>query len=333
MIGFFVNTLALRSDLSGNPSFTSVLQKVKETTLNGYDHQHAPFEKVVDRVVKNRDMSTTPLFQTLFVLQNIPDENGDTLEGITIKPYTQESNTAQFDLSFYAIEEEKGISFRIEYATSLFKETTIHQMVVHFEELLKDIVKNPDQGINNLSMLTAAEEKMVFQSFNTTEVAYPKDKTLVDLFGEQVVKTPNAIAIAFEGLELTYQELDQKSNQLAHYLRSKGIEAESLVGICIDRSLEMMIGILGILKSGGAYVPIDPKYPTARINYIIDDAAIDFVLSSSDAIEALQHKEKLEIVLLDSDWGIIAKESSSGLAKTVAPENLAYVIYTSPTQA
>ncbi|WP_348705006.1 amino acid adenylation domain-containing protein, partial [Tenacibaculum sp. 190524A02b] len=266
MIGFFVNTLALRSDLSNNPSFKELLNQVKQTTLEGYDHQLAPFEKVVDKVMTTRDMSVSPLFQVMFALQNTPvvseiKDSGFDLGEVEISEYEHSETTTQFDLVLNASENGLNISLNVDYCTALFKETTILQMLEHYKNLLTSIVNDVEKPIDDLPILTEAESVQLLEDFNATDVAYDLDKTLVDLFTEQVAKTPKAIAVVYENESLTYQELDKRSNQLGHYLQAQGVEPDTLVGICLERSIEMLVGILGILKSGGAYVPIDPEYP------------------------------------------------------------------------
>ncbi|WP_189457591.1 non-ribosomal peptide synthetase, partial [Aquimarina muelleri] len=335
MIGFFINTLALRSDLSGNPSFIELLKQVKDTTLGGYDNQLAPFEKVVNRVVVERDMNITPLFQVMFDLQSTPEESKETaeglggLEGITISEYEFDTVTSKFDLALHASENDAGIILDMEYCTALFDSSTIDRMLLHYQELLFSIVKDITQPIGDLSMLTSSEEIQLFESFNRTLVTYPKNKTIVDLFSDQASRTPNAIAVVFKGMELSYEELDKRSNQLGHYLREKGVKPDDLVGICLERSLEMLIGILGILKSGAAYVPIDPDYPKDRIDYTLDDAGINIVLSSAYGSRVLKNNKDLIILLLDGDCDVIGGFSENGLSNVSSPSDLAYVIYTS----
>ncbi|WP_205625370.1 amino acid adenylation domain-containing protein [Flavobacterium sp. ABG] len=330
MIGFFVNTLALRTDLGSNPSFSELLGRVKETTLESYDHQLVPFEKVVDRVVTTRDRSMTPLFQVMFVLQNTPEEaTGTVLEDIEISNYEFETFGSKFDLTFNVSENSNGIALNMGYCTDLFDKGTIDRMLLHYQELLVDIVNDINQPIGSLTMLTADEKHQLLTVFNDTALAYPKDKSLVDLFEEQVKKTPDAIAVVYEGAELSYKELNEKSNQLGSYLREQGVQADTLVGICVERRLEMLVGILGILKSGGAYVPIDPDYPSDRITYMLQDAGMNLVLSSIASHKVLAEHTHLKVVLLDKDWDVISGYSAEDYSGLVAPNHLAYVIYTS----
>ncbi|WP_299135878.1 non-ribosomal peptide synthetase [uncultured Tenacibaculum sp.] len=329
MIGFFINTLALRTDLSENPTFKEVLQRVKEVTLKGYDNQLVPFEKVVDRVVETRDMSMSPLFQTVFVLQNTPDVLDTNLDGLDVSLHADENTNAKFDITLNAEEHSEGISLSIEYCTALFKEETIHRLFAHYKELLENVVVDNNQPINELSILTKKEENSLLNVFNTPSVLYPKDKTIISLFEEQVQKTPQKVALVFEGKEMTYEMLDKQSNQLARFLQKQGVTVEDLVGICIERSFEMIIGLLGILKAGGAYVPVDPNYPKDRIEYILDDSEVSIVLSTTQSVSAIENLSALNIVLLDNDWDSISLELETQLKPEYTPENLAYVIYTS----
>ncbi|MFH6945822.1 non-ribosomal peptide synthase/polyketide synthase [Flavobacterium sp. FlaQc-49] len=332
MIGFFVNTLALRTDLGDNPSFSELLERVKETTLESYDHQLAPFEKVVDRVVTTRDRSMSPVFQTMFVLQNAQSGLEQTtrgLQNVSLSAYDFDVVTAQFDLTLNVAESNNGIVLNLNYCTALFDKVTIERMLLHYQELLTGIVSDSNQPINTLSILTTGEQHQLLDVFNNTAVDYPKDKTLVTLFEEQVKNTPDAIAVVYEGAKLSYKELNEKSNQLGSYLREQGVEPDTLVGICVERGLEMLVGILGILKSGGAYVPIDPDYPQDRIAYMVDDAGMKVVLSSAASHKVLEEYTDLNVVLLDTDWNKISNYSIENLSVVVAPDHLAYVIYTS----
>ncbi|MFD2943651.1 condensation domain-containing protein, partial [Flavobacterium notoginsengisoli] len=228
MIGFFVNTLALRSDLGGNPSFRELLARVKETTLGGYDHQLAPFEKVVDRVVTTRDRNMTPLFQVLFALQNSSKNSEELgLQDISVSGYEFENVKAQFDLMLSISESDSDISLGINYSTALFDKSTIDRMLMHYQELLISICSDITQPIDSLSILTLEEEKQLLHVFNNTSFDYSQDKTVVDLFREQVIKTPEAAAIVFNEGKMSYKELDERSNQLAHYLNSSGVVGDS----------------------------------------------------------------------------------------------------------
>ncbi|WP_075344662.1 non-ribosomal peptide synthetase [Tenacibaculum agarivorans] len=330
MIGFFVNTLALRSDVSEDLSFKQLLNQIKQTTLQAYDHQLVPFEKIVDKVVKTRNTSTSPLFQVMFVLQNTPSNSKIEIEDVEISVLEAERTTAKFDLTMHVSEEDLGISLGLEYCTALFNKDTIDRMLTHYKELLRSIANNIDHSIGELSMLTSVEKTQLTVDFNNTTLAYPTKKTIVTVFEEQAEKTPHAVAVTFEKTSLTYQELNKRSNQVAHYLRDHRVEPDMLVGICMDRSLELLVGILGVLKSGGAYVPIDPDYPADRIDFMLEDANINLVLSTTANSEVLSDKKEIIPVALDSDWDtLFASYSEDSLAQVISPNNLAYVMYTS----
>ncbi|MGO4773884.1 amino acid adenylation domain-containing protein, partial [Flavobacterium sp. W22_SRS_FK3] len=321
MIGFFVNTLALRSDLSGDPSFKALLSRIKQTTLEGYDHQLAPFEKVVDRVITTRNMSMTPLFQVLFVLQNTPTisgenrENRETLEGLVLTEYEFDIVNAKFDLVLNVSENADCVLFDLVYCTALFDKTTIERMLLNYRELLISISSNITQPISNLSLLTKNEENQLLNKFNRTNVAYPQDKTLIDLFTEQVKQTPAAIALVYQEEKISYKELDQRSNQLAHYLLSINCTNRgSQIGVVLDRSNWLIISFLAILKTGGTYVPIDPKHPEERKEFIKKDSNCSIILDGLVLEEFIRNRS----------------EYSNDLPKiNISPDDLAYIIYTS----
>jgi amino acid adenylation domain-containing protein/non-ribosomal peptide synthase protein (TIGR01720 family) len=327
LIGFFINTLALRDQVKGETSFIALLNQVKETTLEAFNNQEAPFEKVVDAVVKERDLSKHPLFQVLFVFQNTPEIPQLQLNELKLTAENYEHTTTQFDLSFQLTETNKGLKVVVTYSTDLYAVATIERMISHYVNLLSSIIASPETAAGKLGMLSAAEETMLLDEFNNTNVEYPKDKSIVDLFEEQAVQNPEAIAIVFEEERLTYKVLNERANQLARYLQKRGVKAETLVPICVERSLEMIVGILGILKAGGAYVPIDPEYPQDRVNYMLEDTCAALVVSSRASSSKLS--EKSIIITLDEDWAKIAEEQNINLHLSISIEQLAYVIYTS----
>ncbi|MEO7535067.1 MAG: amino acid adenylation domain-containing protein, partial [Ferruginibacter sp.] len=329
LIGFFVNTLALRSEVNGEASFIELLQQVKTTTLDAYSHQDVPFEKVVNAVVKERDMSRTPLFQVMFVLQNTPEVPKLKLGELSLSRTGHEQNTSKFDIGFTLTETPLGLQGVVQYCSDLYNEQTIGRMMSQFTELLASVIKQPHQKTGLLSMLTQQEEQQLIVEFNNTTANFPKDKTIVDLFEAQVLKTPAAIALIFGENQLTYQELNQKSNQLAQYLRTKGVKEESLTPICIERGINMIIGILGILKAGGAYVPIDPGYPLERISYMIDDTGAAIVISSRQSSSRLSASKLINIIELDGEKELISQQPVNNLSLNIAINHLAYVIYTS----
>ena len=329
LIGFFANTLAVRSEVNGDDTFIELLQQVKRTTLEAYENQEVPFEKIVNAIVKERDMSRNPIFQVMFVLQNTPEIPNLNLAEVQVSKEDYERRTSSFDLTFNILETSLGLNVSLEYCTDLFKEETIIRMINHYTMLLSTIVKEPSQKIDLLPMLTASEQHQLLVEFNDTSVAYPKEKSIIDLFEEQVIKAPDKIAVIFEQEQLTYKELNDKANQLAHYLKQRGVKEETLVPVCIERSPEMLVGILGVLKAGGAYVPIDPDYPFERIQYMLVDTQAKLVVSSKQSSIKLSVIEAVEIIKVDDAIETISKQSTDNLQIIIKPENLAYVIYTS----
>ena len=326
LIGFFANTLVLRTDVSGNPSFWELLQRVRQVAMEAYSHQDAPFEQVVEALQPERNLSYSPLFQVMFVLLNTPPGKLE-LPGLSLTPLQIENPTAKFDLTLLITESEQGLSGSLEYNSDLFEQATITRMVGHFVTLLEGIVANPEERISQFPLLTQPEQQQLFVEWNT-QANYPSDKCIHQLFEEQCLSTPDAVAVVFDNQQLTYHQLNSRANQLAHYLRSLGVKADTLVGLCVERSLEAIVGILGILKTGGAYVPLDPEYPTERLRFMLEDAQVKVLLTQQQLVESIpQHQAHL--VCLDSDWEKIAQECELNLENTAATDNLAYAIYTS----
>ncbi len=327
LIGFFVNTLVLRTDLSGGPSFRELLKRVRQVTLDAYAHQDLPFEMLVDALQPKRDMSYSPLFQVMFVLQNVPMQNLE-LPGLTLGPVEADSKIAKFDLTLSMLEDAGGLSGSFEYNVDLFDAATIQRMAGHLQRLLEGIVADPDQSITNLPLLTGAEHRQLLVEWNDTDTEYPHDQCAHQLFETQVRRAPDAIAVMFEEERLTYAELDRRTNQLARHLQKLGVQPDTLVGICMERSIEMIVGLLGVLKAGGAYVPMDPDYPQERLTFVLEDTQMRVVLTQQRLTSSLP-KHGIKVVCLDTDWDIIAQECGENPVSNVTPENLAYVIYTS----
>ena len=327
LIGFFVNTLAIRTNLSGNPSFRQLLSQVREVTLGAIDHQNLPLEKLIEELKPERNLSRSPLFQVMFTFQNTPSQPWD-LPGLTITPQEVDSGTSKFDLTLALEEISEGIKGGIEYNTDLFEMATITRMLGHFQTLLEGIVANPDQRLWDLPFLTAAEQHQLLVEWNNTQTDYPNNTCIHQLFEAQVERTPNAIAVIFENEQLTYQQLNHRANQLAHHLQKLGVKPEVLVGICVERSLEMVVGLLAILKAGGAYVPLDPAYPFERLSLMIKDAQPSVLLTQERLVEELP-SHGTQVICLDSDWQSIGAESTVAPVSGVTANNLAYVIYTS----
>ncbi len=321
LIGCFVNTLVLRTNLEGNPTFTELLGRVRKVAVEAYTHQDLPFEKLVEALQPNRDLSYNPLFQVMFVLHN-PAANS------IWKTEELETGTAKFDILLSMIDSEQGLTGTLEYNTDLFNSDTIARMVGHFQTLLEGVVSDPDQGISELSILTPVERQTLLIDWNNTEVDYPQEACIHNLFEAQVEKTPDAIALIFANLELTYRELNNRANQLAHYLQNVGVQPETLVGICMERSIEMLVGILAIMKAGGAYLPLDPTYPKERLAFMLEDAQLSLLLVQPHLIHELpSHVAK--VVTIDADGAAFADYSQANPVSSVQLENIVYVIYTS----
>ncbi len=274
-------------------------------------------------------MSRSPVFQVMFSLQNTPPIPVLKLGGATLSIEDYERTTAKFDLSFYIIETANGLQGIVEYRTDLYEKESIARMISHYVNLLNDIAISPGKQAGQLKLISTVEEYQLLKDFNDTEAYYPKDKNIVSLFEDQARTSPDAIAVQFESNALTYKELNERSNQLAHHLQNKGVKAETLVPICLERSLEMIIGIIGILKAGGAYVPIDPEYPAERINYMLEDTAATLVVSSKASRNKLSGNLSVTIIALDEGEKLIQQEKSTNPTTVIKPDNLAYVIYTS----
>jgi amino acid adenylation domain-containing protein len=328
LIGFFINTLVLRTDLSGNPSFVELLRRVREVALNAYAHQDLPFEKLVEEFQPDRNLSRTPFFQVLFTVRKLGAGTTLKLSNLEMHGLEMESETAKFDLLMLVDESDQGINFGLEYNTDLFDHSTITHMLGHFQTLLEDIVADSQQRLSELSLLTATERQQMLVGWNETGRQYPQDVCVHQLFEAQVERTPDAVAVVFEEERLTYSELNQRSNQVANYLRARGVGPEVRVGILMERSLEMVIGLLGIIKAGGAYLPLDLSYPLQRMSFMLTDADVA-VLLTQQALQRDWRAHSIDAICLDADWPDIAGESTETPDNTVTAGNPAYVIYTS----
>ncbi|ACB52390.1 peptide synthetase [Crocosphaera subtropica ATCC 51142] len=327
LIGFFVNTLVLRTNVAGNPSFQSLLNQVRGVTWGAYDHQDLPFEKLVEELHPERDLSYNPLFQVKFRLENAPTESYS-LPDLTLRSLKQAYSTAKLDLSLDMYETATGLVGGFEYNRDLFTPETINRMVGHFCTLLESIVDDPTQPISELSLLSEEEEQTILYDWNNTQIDYAENCCFHQLFEEQVAKNPDAVALIFESQSLTYQELNQQSNQLAHYLQTLGVKPEVKVGICVERSPEMIIALLAIFKAGGAYVPLDPAYPQERLAFMVSDSQIS-VLLTTETLAPTIPQAQAQVICLDRDWKTIRQKSQDNPIGGVTPQNLAYLIYTS----
>ncbi|MBC1189513.1 non-ribosomal peptide synthetase [Microcystis aeruginosa CS-558/01A06] len=331
LIGFFVNTLVLRNSLEGNPTFSGLLQQARNVVLEAYANQDVPFEQVVDGLEIERSLSYNPLFQVMFAMQNAP-LNALELPDLKAQYLAVENQRIKFDLSLVLeeIETEKGAYLEgfWEYDSDLFTPERITRMVGHFQTLLKGIVANPQQTVGELPLLTESEKQQLLVEWNQTQQDYPQNLCIHQLFEEQVVKTPDAIAVIDREKSLTYEQLNQKANQLAYYLQNLGVKTEDLVGICIERSALMIIGLLGILKAGAAYVPLDPNYPSERLAYMLEDSAVSVLLTQENLVHTLPNYLGT-IFCLDQDGKILDHHPQDNPLHSMTSENLAYVIYTS----
>ncbi len=327
LIGFFANTLVLRTDLSGNPNFQQTLGRVRERVLEAYTHQDLPFEKLVEELQPKRSLSHSPLFQVLFVFQNQPRAPIE-LTGLSLNGVGIASGTAKFDLTLDMEESGEGLSAALEYNTDLFEAATIKRMLGHFHTLLEAIAANPENRISDLAMLAEGEQRQLLVEWNNTHAEYATDLCMHQLFEAQAEATPDATALIFGHERLTYRELNAHANQLANYLQRLGVGPESLVAIRMERSIEMVVGMLAVLKAGGAYVPLDLAYPRERLAFMLDDAQARVVLTQQRLIEGPADQPS-QIVCVDSDWEKISAEDYSNPTSAVTPRNLAYVIYTS----
>ncbi|MFG2441144.1 condensation domain-containing protein, partial [Streptomyces sp. NPDC048508] len=274
VVGFFVNTLVMRTDLSGDPTFADLIDRVKDTALGAYDHQDLPFERLVEEVAPERDLSRNPLFQTMFVLQAPGSADGETwqLAGTDVEPLEIERGVAKFDLTLTAVESTEGLRAVLEYRTDLFERATIERMAGHLTTLAASVATTPDARLSELNMLTEQERQEILVDWNGVTGPYPDTATIHSLIEDRVATDPDAIAITHGDQQWTYAQVNARANQLAHHLRGTGITPDTLIAVCLDRSPELIATLLGIMKAGAAFVPLDPDYPTDRITYMVDDA-------------------------------------------------------------
>lgn len=327
LIGLFVNTLALRTDLSGDPTFRELLERVREVALGAYAHQDLPFEKLVEELQPERNLSYNPVFQAVFALQNGMGADLQ-LNGLVTTPAEIQTTTAKFDLTLDVIQKNDDLLCSLEYNTDLFDSDRIARMLGHFEMVLAAMVSDPAQRISFLSLLTETERRKLLNEWNSTCSDYPRDKCVHELFEEQVARTPDAIAIVFDDQQLTYAELNRQANQLANYLRALGIGPEKLVGVRMERTAQLIVALLGIVKAGAAYLPLDLAYPKERVAFMLSDAQVPVLLTEQRLAVDIP-EGKTEIVCLDVTWDVIARESQDNPINLATADNLTYVIYTS----
>jgi amino acid adenylation domain-containing protein len=355
LIGSFLNTLVLRTSYAGNPSFREALRRVRETCVDAVAHQDFPFEKLVEELQPQRDLSRNPMFQVMFAFQNTSVPALE-LPSLRSEVVDIDGGMTKFDLTVSLTDREHGIAGHIEYSTELFNRDTIERIAQHFQTVLEGIVADPDQSIATLPIMSEPERHQVLFQWNDTTADYPKNNCIHELFENQVERTPDAIALEYQDERITYRDLNRKANQLANYLISLG-GPEKRIGIWVERSQDMIVGLLGILKAGGAYVPLDPSCPRERLRFMLEDAQASVLLTQEklvedrawrpvlspsaelriNSVEGMEDGDprssildsRLQVVFLDRDWPLIAQKSDNNTKSRIESHNLAYVIYTS----
>ncbi|MBW7477363.1 non-ribosomal peptide synthase/polyketide synthase [Paenibacillus oenotherae] len=325
MLGMFVGTLALRNYPSRNKPFLDYVREVKERTLEAFEHQNYPFEKLVEQIDVGKDLSRNPLFDTMFIMQNIEQASIE-LGGLKLTSIEPAHQFAKFDLTLIASEHEQKLMLRFQYRTSLFAKQTIERMAGHMNQLLCQAAERPELHLSSLELMTASERKIILDQFNYTAAAYPSGKTIHELFEEQVERTPDQIAVVFGQSHLTYRELNALANRMAENLRTRGAGPEQVVGLLAERSLEMVVSTLAVLKAGAAFLPIDPAYPQERIRFMIEDAAIRLVLVQPHLNSYDVDADFVEITL---ERNAASMAGAGNLTTVSGPDNAAYIIYTS----
>jgi fengycin family lipopeptide synthetase B len=329
LIGFFVNTVVMRTNLSGDPSFQELLHRVKEVALSAYAHQGLPIDKVVAELQPDRNLSRQSLFQVMFVLQNqTPGDGRIELPGATLRFVGVGHTTSKFDLTMECFETPTELSGRIEYASDLFDDATISRFVDNFKALLTEVVLHPTRRISELSLLSEAQRHQLLVEWNGVTTSLTREECIHRVFEERVRCSPKATVLTFENSNFSYEDLNERANRLAHYLLSLGAEPEVRIGICAERSLDLVVSILAILKAGCAYVPLDPAYPRDRLSYIIEDSQVSLLLTQASLLDQLP-PISTTVVCIDRDWNEIAQQPGSNPITTASAANLAYIIYTS----
>ncbi|HEX8395537.1 MAG TPA: amino acid adenylation domain-containing protein, partial [Longimicrobium sp.] len=328
VVGLFMNTLVLRTDLSGDPTFRELLGRVRETVLGGYEHQDVPFERIVSELRPERSLSHSTLFQVLFQLDTAAEGGEGPRRALAMSDLPRDSDTAKLDLALLLHAGSQGISGGLQFSADLFERGTAARMAEQLERLLDRAAANPDERISRLSIMGRAERDRLL-AWNRTTTRYPAESCIHQLFEAQARRTPYAVALTYRGTSLTYQELDARANQLAHHLRGRGVGPEVRVGVCLERSLELLVSILAVMKAGGAYVPMDPAHPADRIAYLLDDSGVAALLTQEHLCPRFSSRSHVALVAVDAAWPAIARESEAPVETGVTSENLCYVIYTS----
>ncbi len=325
--GFFANTLVLRTDLSGQPTFQEVVRRVRNVCLGAYAHQDVPFEKLVEELQPERDLSRNPLFQVMFQLYT-PHDPGVTIPDLTVSRQILDSGTAKFDLLFSLGDRGSGLYGGIEYATDLFEESTITRFVGHYQRLLEEIILNSTRRVDQLSLLTPAEETQLLVKWNATQTSFPQHFCVHNLVEEQVKRTPDSIAVQFDDQVITYSQLNHQADAWARHLQNLGVGPDVRVGVCLERSIDLLITVLGILKAGGAYVPLDPTYPQTRLDFMLSNGGVS-VLVSQRRLADLFATANAHTVFIDEELSQIPTMFAQVKPSEILPTNMAYIIYTS----
>ncbi|MCB9419968.1 MAG: amino acid adenylation domain-containing protein [Ardenticatenaceae bacterium] len=326
-IGFFVNTVVLRGQLDGHPTFHHFLDQTRQVVMAALSHQDVSFAQLVEELRPVRNLNHSPIFQVLFTLQNTPDTNFD-LSGLDGQLIVIHSETAKYDLSLFVKEVDSTLECTWEYNTALFDQATMRRMAANWQTLLAGILANPNQSIAELPLVSEAERQQLSQ-WNDTRIPYPQDATIHTLFETQVAQTPQQTALIFAGEQISYDTLNRRANQLARWLRRLGVGPDVLVGLSLERSVEMIVGILAILKASGAYLPLDTAYPPERQAFMLQDGQVSVMLTQQSLYDKLPPNEQMTVLCLDSEWEQIANESEENLDDVAYAFNLAYVMYTS----
>jgi amino acid adenylation domain-containing protein len=326
LIGFFVNSLALRTDVSGDPSFRELLRRVRGVAIGAYAHQDIPFEGLVGELRPERVGDRNPFFQVMFVLQNAP-RTKLTLPGIRLRSLPRRTGTSKFDITLHMHQLSQGLTASLEYNTDLFEPGTITRMLSHLERLFEEVVADPDRRLSAISLLTADQRREMLVEWNRTDRVFPADRCVHQLFESQAAHRPDAAAVEDGSECLTYGELNRRANRVARFLRRRGVGPEVRVGVALERSADLVVALLAVLKSGGAYVPLDPSHPSERLGLILKDAGVSLLLTRAGVLPNLP--AALSVLGLDSDRARIEEESDENLEHQASAENLAYVMYTS----
>jgi amino acid adenylation domain-containing protein len=328
LIGFFLNTLALRTDLAGDPSFCELLARVRETALGAYAHQDLPFEKLVEELQPERDSKTTPIFQVMFIYDVGTNQGALKQPGLNLSELEFNTRPARYELTVAVAKKEGELTVSTEYDTGLYHPTMIAALLKHLRTLLGELAVNPDHRISTLPILSEKEMRQVTVEWNDTQRAFSEDASVTELIEIQAERKSDSIAVVFEEEQVSYGALNRRANRLANYLKSLGVRPEVKVGVCLERSSAALVGWLSVLKAGGAYIPLDPAYPADRLAFILNDTRASILLTQ-DSLVARLPKGEIRAIRLDIDWGGIARQNENNLPSEVTSNNVAYVIYTS----